>query len=174
MTVFTTERLLFRELQDTDVDALAEMYADPEVMRFIGTGGVRTWDDAARSVAKQQEEYRTRGYGEWATVRRDTGEMIGQCGIIRWPDVDGVEEIEVAYLLARSAWGQGFGTEAAIGIRDWGFRELGRERLVSLVYHDNVASIAVARKAGATWEKDVGFSGVTVALYAYDAAESGG
>ena len=165
--VFETDRLVFRELEDGDVDGLASMYADPEVMRYIGAGGVRTREDAARAIAKQRTEYRTRGYGEWATVRRDTGELVGECGIIRWPDIDGVEEIEVAYLLARSAWGQGFGTEAAFGIRDWGFQTLDRDRLVSLVYHDNVASIAVARKAGASWEKDVEFAGVTVALYAY-------
>jgi [ribosomal protein S5]-alanine N-acetyltransferase len=150
-----------------DVDALAAMYADPEVMRFIGMGGVKSYDDAARYIQSQLEEYATRGYGEWATVARDTQEMVGLCGLIRWPDIDGREEIEVAYLLARRAWGQGLATEAAVAIRDRGFSQLGRDRLVSLIYHDNAASIAVANKAGAVWEKDVSFSGVILALFAY-------
>lgn len=164
-----TERLVLRELEDTDIDVLSAMYADPEVMRWIGTGGVRTREHAQRSIERQREEYRERGYGEWATVRKDTGEMIGLCGLIRWPDIDGVEEIEVAYMLARSAWGQGFATEAAVTIREWGLGELNRDRLVSLVYHDNVASIAVARKAGMHWEKDVPFAGKSLAMYVYRA-----
>jgi len=163
--IIETERLVLRELSEPDVDALTSMYADPEVMRWIGTGGVRSRDDAVRSIELQREGYAEHGYGEWATVRRDTGEMVGLCGLIRWPDIEGTEEIEVAYMLARPSWGLGFATEAAVAIRDWGLRELGRERLVSLIYHDNVASIAVALKTGMTWEKDVSFSGVTVAMY---------
>lgn len=164
-SVIETERLVLRELGEEDVDALTSMYADPEVMRWIGTGGVRTRDDAVRSIERQRQEYAERGYGEWATVRRDTSEMIGLCGLIRWPDIEGTEEIEVAYMLARPSWGLGLATEAARAIRDWGLRELGRDRLVSLIYHDNVASMAVALKMGMTWERDVSFSGVTVAMY---------
>jgi ribosomal-protein-alanine N-acetyltransferase len=164
-TVIETERLFLRELVETDADALAAMYADPEVMRWIGRGGVRSHEDALRAIERQQREYRERGYGEWATVVRGTDEMIGLCGIIRWPDIDGVEEIEVAYLLARPVWGQGYATEAAVAIRDWGLRELHRDRLVSLIYRGNVASIAVARKIGMHFERDVSFSGLDVALY---------
>lgn len=160
-----TERLVLRELDENDVDALASMYADPEVMRWIGTGGVRSREDARRSIEKQRDEYDERGYGEWATIRRDTGEMVGLCGLIRWPHIDGAEEIEVAYMLARAAWGLGFATEAASAIRDWGLRELHRDRLVSLIYHDNAASIAVARKVGMHWEKDVSLSKDPVAMY---------
>ena len=173
MTVVATSRLDLRELAPADVDALTGMYSDLEVMRFIGMGGVRTREDAARAIAAQQQEYRDRGYGEWATIRRDTGAMIGMCGVIRWPDIDGVEELEVAYMLARDAWGRGYATEAAIAIRDWAFAVLTRERMVSLIYHDNAASIAVARNAGATWEKDVSVMGQSLALYVYRRLSNG-
>ena len=164
-TVIETPRLVLRELMPEDEDALAAIFADPEVMRWIGAGGARTRQDAREAIGRQLEEYAARGYGEWATILRDSGELIGMCGLIRWPDLDGVEEIEVAYLLARHAWRRGLGTEAASAIRDWGLRELGRERLVSLVYHDNVASMNVARKIGMSWEKDVPFKGATLALF---------
>lgn len=163
--VIETPRLILREVVDEDEEAFAAMLADPEVMRWIGAGGVRDRAAAQQTIAGQREAYRERGYGEWATVMRGSGEPIGLCGLIYWPDVDGVEEVEIAYLLARRAWGQGFATEAASAIRDWATRELGRERLVSLIYHDNVASIAVARKVGMTWEKDVALGEKTVALY---------
>jgi len=164
-TILETPRLTLRELVPQDEDALAAMYADPQVMRWIGSGGVQTREDAREAIRREIDGYRERGYGEWAATLRGSTEPIGMCGLIRWPDIDGVEEVEVAYLLARHAWGNGYATEAAATIRDWALRELRRDRLVSLVYHDNVASMNVARKIGMSWEKDVAFAGTTIALF---------
>jgi RimJ/RimL family protein N-acetyltransferase len=101
MIAIETPRLVLRELEPTDEDALAAMFSDPEVMRWIGTGGVRTREDARGVIALERARYAERGWGEWATCLRDTGETIGLCGLILWPDLDGAEELEVAYLLAR-------------------------------------------------------------------------
>jgi ribosomal-protein-alanine N-acetyltransferase len=67
--VIETPRLTLREPTTGDLDDLAAMYADPEVMGFIGTGGVLGRDDAARYIERQLGEYRERGFGEWATSR---------------------------------------------------------------------------------------------------------
>jgi ribosomal-protein-alanine N-acetyltransferase len=163
--VLGTPRLLLRELESADEETLTAFFADPEVMRWIGTGGVRTREHARRTIDHELAAYRDLGYGEWATTLRGSGEMIGLCGLIRWPDIDGAEEIEVAYLLGRAWWGLGYATEAATGIRDWARRELGRDRLISLVYHDNVASASVARKLGMSWEADVPLGDQTVAMF---------
>jgi [ribosomal protein S5]-alanine N-acetyltransferase len=168
-----TPRLILRELTLADVDILTAMYADEEVMRFIGTGGVLGRDDAARSIERQLDSYRERGFGEWATVLRESGEMVGLCGLIVWPDIDGVEELEVAYLLDRTAWGRGLGTEVAEAIRDRAARELGRERLVSCIYPENTASIRVAEKIGMRFEKGFEYHGAPMALYAWSAPRSG-
>ncbi len=115
-----TERLLLRDLEPDDLDALAAMFADEEVMRWIGAGGVLGRDVAAGMIERQQRHYLERGWGQWATVERASGRMIGVCGLILWPAIGGREELEVAYLLARDAWGKGFATEAALAIRDYG------------------------------------------------------
>lgn len=164
-TVIETSRLTMRELVDDDLDALTVMFADPEVMRFIGAGGVLDRDRAAKLIARQRAEYVDRGFGEWATVERATGAMIGLCGLIRWPDIDGVEELEVAYLLDRPAWGRGLGTEAAAAMRDHAVEHLGRRRLVSCIYPDNLASIGVATKIGMTFEKTFDHGGSPMSLY---------
>lgn len=166
--VLETPRLTLRELVPEDEDALAAMFADPEVMRWIGSGGVRTRRDARSAIRRQLDAYRDRGYGEWAATLRGSAEPIGMCGLIHWPDIDGIEEIEVAYLLARHVWGRGYATEAATAIRDRALRELRRDRLISLVYHDNVASMNVARKIGMTLEKDVTLGTATIALFSLD------
>jgi ribosomal-protein-alanine N-acetyltransferase len=167
--IFQTPRLTVRELTPGDVDALASMYADPEVMRYIGTGGARGRDDAARAIDRQRAVYADRGFGEWATVLRESGELVGLCGLIVWPDIEGTEELEVAYLLARDLWGRGLGTEVAGAIRDWAVRELDRTRLVSCIYPEHTASIHVAQKIGMRYEKDFLYEGLPMALYAWTA-----
>ncbi|HEY6566770.1 MAG TPA: GNAT family N-acetyltransferase [Actinomycetota bacterium] len=171
-SVEDTPRLRFRELVEDDVDTLATLFADPEVMQYIGTGGVLTRDRALRSIERQQAEYRERGFGEWATIERETDAMIGLCGLIRWPDIDGVEELEVAYLLARDAWGRGLGTEAATAIRDHAIEHLGRTRLISCIYPDNHASIRVATKVGMHFEKTFTYEGSPMSLFSLEAAPS--
>ena len=158
-----TERLLLRDLEQTDEDALATMFADPEVMRFIGRGGVLGRDVARRMIEREREHYAERGWGQWAAVEREDERFIGVCGLILWPDIDGREELEVAYLLSRDAWGVGYATEAAAAIRDFGVNV--RPDLVSLIYPDNLASINVATKIGMSYEKDVGFEGNQLRLY---------
>lgn len=167
--ILETPRLALRALAPGDLDALAAMYADPEVMRYIGTGGPRGRDDAARAIDRQLTVYVERGFGEWAAVLRESGDMVGLCGLIVWPDIEGTEELEVAYLLAREAWGRGLGTEVAGAIRDWAVRELGRRRLVSCIYPEHSASIHVAQKIGMRYEKDFLYEGEPMALYAWSA-----
>ena len=111
-----TERLVLRELEPGDLDDLAAMFADEEVMRWIGgrrrpRTRRRGRHDRAPTAATTLE----RGWGQWATVERASGRMIGVCGLILWPSIGGREELEVAYLLARTDWGKGFATEAAHG-----------------------------------------------------------
>ena len=159
-----TDRLLLRDLEPDDLDDLAAIFADEEAMRWIGAGGVLGRDVAAGMIEREQRHYRERGWGQWATVERASGHVIGVCGLILWPAIGGREELEVAYLLARHAWGKGYATEAAAAIRDHAL-VLGTERPVSLIYPDNAASIRVAEKNGMVYEKDVPFQGHMLRLY---------
>jgi len=62
--------------------------------------------------------------------------------------------VEVAYLINKEYWGQGLGTEAAQGILDYGFEQLGLSRLICLIERENQASMRVAEKIGMTFEKE--------------------
>jgi ribosomal-protein-alanine N-acetyltransferase len=85
--------------------------------------------------------------------------VIGYCGLFFFPDVGGQPEIEIGYRFARSAWGQGYATEAALAVRDYAFTTLGIKRLIAMVDPSNVASIRVVEKTGMHYEKDVMFEG---------------
>jgi [ribosomal protein S5]-alanine N-acetyltransferase len=162
--VLVTPRLILREQTMDDLDDIAAFAADPEVMRYLGTGGVRTRDDAKEALEWMLERYAEDGFGLWATVEKATGRWIGRCGLLLH-EIDGAVETEVAYALVRDAWGHGYATEAATAARDHATGALGRRRLICLIHHGNDASVNVATKLGMRFERDVPFRGITVAMY---------
>ncbi len=168
MIELETERLIFRHLVPGDLDALAAIQGDPEVMRYFPSGPrtrEATGIDLARCIAVQAEH----GFSLWATVERSSGLLIGRCGLL--PQRIGErQEVEIAYLIARSRWGLGLGSEAAVGLRDHGFGRLGMGRLVSIIDRDNRASRRVAEKAGLTPERMIQFMNHRCWLYAIEAS----
>jgi ribosomal-protein-alanine N-acetyltransferase len=185
VTVIETDRLLLRQMTPDDLDALAELYADPEVMRYIGTGQVRTreqsqqslewfltsnaraWTPEALARLPQLNQVIERGghFNLWATILKSEGRFIGRCGLIPW-NLDGRHEVEVAYMLAKPYWGRGLATEAAVAICDHGHHRLGFQRLVSLIQPGNVASRRVAEKAGMRYEGDILIQQTPACVYA--------
>jgi RimJ/RimL family protein N-acetyltransferase len=152
--ILETERLILRHQVPEDLDALWTLYTDPEVTRHI--------PDAPRSREEAREELewhqhghpKNRALGLWATIHKATGQFIGRCGLLPWM-LDGQAEVEVAYTLARTYWGQGLGTEAAQAILTYGFERLGLTRLVCLIEPGNIASARVAEKIGMALEKEM-------------------
>ena len=166
MIVLETARLTLRHLEPADLDVLATIQADPEVMRFFPTGP-RSLDlterDLTRCIATQAEH----GFSLWATIDRASGLFIGRCGLLPQA-LGGVQEVEIAYLIARSHWGRGLATEAAQAIRDHGFHHLRQKRLVSIIHRDHVASQRVAEKNGLKRERMVQFMSHRCWLYAIE------
>ena len=166
MIVLETARLTLRHLEPGDLDDLASIQADPEVMRYFPSGPRSrdlTQSDLDRCIAIQAEH----GFSLWATIDRADGRFIGRCGLL--PESHGVAEVEIAYLIARSHWGLGLATEAARAIRDYGMGPLGQSRLVSIIHRDNLASRRVAEKTGLRAERMVQFMNHRCWLYAIEA-----
>ena len=170
MIVLETARLTLRHLEPSDLDALATIQADPEVMRFF-PAGPRSRDlterDLTRCVATQAEH----GFSLWATIDNASGTFIGRCGLLPQA-LGGIQEVEIAYLIARSHWGRGLATEAARAIRDHGLHQLGHKRLVSIIHRDHVASQRVAEKNGLRRERLVQFMSHRCWLYAIEAPQA--
>lgn len=153
MKILETRRLILRHLEPDDLNELFALYSDPEVRRYFPEGIL------TREETKEELEWFLNGHprhpelGLWATVYKETGQFIGRCGLLPWT-IDGRDEVEVAYLIDKSYWGQGLGTEAAQGVLDYGFNTLNLTRLVCLIDHDNLASIKVATNIGMRFEKE--------------------
>jgi RimJ/RimL family protein N-acetyltransferase len=152
--VLETERLLLRHLILDDLDKLFTLYQDVEIRRYFPEG-ILNYEDT-----KEELEWHMNGHPEypelglWATIYKETGKFIGRCGLLPW-EIDGRLEVEIAYLLDKTFWGQGLATEAAKGILRYGFETLKLSRLICLIDPDNIASQNVAKRIGMALERRV-------------------
>ena len=161
--ILETPRLLLRKFTALDADALEVLLGDPCVMEYypaaLDRKGVQGWIE--RNLAR----YARDGHGLWAMVVKDSHQLIGDCGCTM-QEVEGRHEVEVGYHVRRDLWGRGYATEAARACIEYGFRELGAQRVISMIRPENVRSIRVAEKNGMHREKIVFWRGYDHCIYA--------
>jgi RimJ/RimL family protein N-acetyltransferase len=139
-----SDALVLDPLARTDFDWLCALYADPEVMRYIGTG-VRTEQQSRANLEALLAEGERRGFGYWLVRDRATGERLG--GALLMIRSEG-SPVELGFLFARRAWGKGVATQAARMLVAHAFGVLRVPELQAFIDVDNAASGAVLRKAG--------------------------
>jgi RimJ/RimL family protein N-acetyltransferase len=145
--VLETERLLLRGWGADDRAPFAAMNADPEVMRYFPSVLTRTESD--ERVERIVQSFEQDGFGLWAVEERSSHRFLGFTGLAR-PDFDAhfTPAVEIAWRLAREAWGHGFASEAARAAAAFAFDELGLAELVSFTVEQNARSRAVMRRLG--------------------------
>lgn len=163
-----TRRLLLRQLAPGDFNDHAEISSDPGVMKYVGRGGALTRDDAWHSLAWLLGHWQLAGAGAWAVCERDTGRFIGRAGFIAAPDWPG---LELAWLLKRDAWGQGYAFEACTAILDGCQGWLAGKELISLIHPDNQRSIRLARRLGAEPAGTTAFMGAELLKFVHGRRE---
>jgi [ribosomal protein S5]-alanine N-acetyltransferase len=171
-----TERLVLRRLSPDDLDLFRAMYADAEVMRYLGAGRPLTTEESEASVGRMLRNFEVDGFGQLGVVRKQDGELIGRCGFLVWDaetltptteaEATAPTELEVGYALGRPHWGCGYATEAASAVRDHAFGPMGRNRLIAFIRPGNVASRRVALKLGMEHERDVTLMELPAQLFA--------
>ncbi|MBP2049897.1 RimJ/RimL family protein N-acetyltransferase [Streptomyces griseochromogenes] len=135
------------------------MNADPEVREHLGDVLTREQSDA--SVARFQTEFDQRGYGWWAVEAQATGEFIGFAGLDEVDDGMPFTGVEIGWRLARSAWGQGYATEAALAVLAYGFDTLELPEVLAVTTATNLRSQAVMRRIGMTRDPADDFDDLT-------------
>ena len=154
-----TDRLLLRPLVENDWEMALETFMDPEVMKFVADVG------SEEALAEEMKTAIRRGaggrIGVWCVLQRETGEKLGTAILLplpieeddtdwslvqedRYPDAD----IEVGYILKRSAWGNGYATEACRRLVQFAFEETELNEIVAVTDPRNAASQKVLRKCG--------------------------
>jgi ribosomal-protein-alanine N-acetyltransferase len=152
LIVLSTERLTLRRLERDDLAPLFALYRDPEIRMYF--------PDKTLTLKQTREELewflgghpKNPQIGLWATIERSTGFFLGRCGLLPWT-IDGREEVELAFLIDKRRWGEGFATEAANGIIQHAQHQLGLKRLICLIMAGNAASVRVAQKVGMAFDR---------------------
>ena len=148
MAKIDTERLVMRGWRESDLGPWAEMNADPEVRRYLGP--LLTFEQASAWALNYQDDLDHYGFGFWALEVRASGEFIGFTGLRSVDDGMPFTGIELAWRLARPAWGHGYATEAGRAALRYGFGTLGHPEIVAVTMARNLRSQAVMRRIGMT------------------------
>lgn len=150
-----TQRLFLRHLEAADLDFVAEMLGNAEVMRFWPRAMSRA--EAEEWIVRQQERYARDGFGYWLALYRATGQPVGQAGLLA-VHVDGQREISLGYILHRPYWGRGFATEAGLACRDMAYETYDAARVIALIRPENIPSRRVADRMGMRPEQQVSYA----------------
>ena len=155
MAIITeTDRLLIRTwIPEEDAEQVFEIYSNPEVTRFLITK-VDSIENSRnlllRWVAKSLEW--NNGAGLWAIVLKETGEIVGTIILIqlRFDHEQLTQDYEIGWHLRRTSWGNGYATEAANSILDYGFKTLKLPVIYSIAHSENTDSLRVIQRLGMT------------------------
>jgi ribosomal-protein-alanine N-acetyltransferase len=162
-----SERLILRRMTLDDLPFFARIHADPIVARYLGHGQPRPAEETSDWLQQALDAYVEVELGPLAVVRKSDGALLGRCGlndlvVERVPagtvprawfwrstaptDIEVTFEPELGYTFDAAAWGQGYASEAARCVSEYGRNVLQLPRIVSLIHPDNVRSRKVAQK----------------------------
>ena len=148
-----TDLLLLRAFEKNDLDPFAAMVADSEVMQqatYDGTAMTRA--QAWNWLCLMLGHWHMRDFGIWAVEEKSSGEFIGRIGL---QFLDWFDDVELVWMLSKSAWGKGFASEGARAAIDFGLNNLALPRIAAVIRQENKRSVRLAERLGMELEKEV-------------------
>lgn len=165
-----SERLLYRELQDSDDEAMFALDSDPEVHHYLGNNPLTDIKQSREYIKIVQEQYRTNGIGRMAVILKETNEFIGWAGLKLEHNVNGHDQFyDVGYRFMQKYWGNGYASEAAKFFVDYGFKVLKLKKINACAVIENIGSRKALEKAGLKYIEDFDYGeGEICAWYELD------
>ena len=121
--------------------------------------------DAEEWIERNLKRYTEHGHGLYAIVLKESGDVIGDCGLVT-QEIEGGPELEVGYHLRRDQWGHGYATEAARACMQHAFQALKAPKVISLIRPENLPSRRVAERNGMKIERKITYFGLPHLVYA--------
>jgi RimJ/RimL family protein N-acetyltransferase len=143
--VIETDRLFVRPWRASDLEEILEVYGDPDAMRFVGDGTILQREDAVTWLEVTESNYRRRGYGMCAVIRRDSGDVIGCAGLVHPGDQP---ECEIKYVLKRDHWNRGYASELVPAMVRYAREVHERDTVIATSDPRNLISHRVLEKSG--------------------------
>jgi len=145
--VIETDNLTLRHYSIDDAEALYKILSDPETMSFWPSPF--TMERVCEWIERSLRSYEECGFGRYPVFLRESGEMIGDCGILRVP-IAGETVNDIGYIFHHDHWGKGYAIEAATAVMNYAFDTLELDRLHANMAYDHKASRRIAEKLGMT------------------------
>jgi RimJ/RimL family protein N-acetyltransferase len=155
-----TDRLRLRLFHPQDLDELASMFSDPQVMRYVADGKPAGRDVAEKALTSVIDHWRRHGFGRWAAEDKETRQFVGFGGL---RSLFGMPE--VVYHFSPAYWGKGLATELGRASLRYGFEEHRFEKIVAIAKPENAASIRVMEKLGMHYEMNTRYYDIDVVQY---------
>lgn len=160
--ILKTNRLRLEKLGPSHRGDLYELLSNPKVHKYFPK--TLDQDESKAFYEKIQDNYNTYGHCFWAVIRSIDNLFLGICGLLS-QTIDGQKEIEVGFRISDEFWGHGYGTEAAKGCIEYGWKTLNLTSIISLIRPENLPSIRVAEKNGLKFEKETVFQNLHHRVY---------
>ncbi|WP_158839894.1 GNAT family N-acetyltransferase [Polaribacter sp. L3A8] len=148
-----TERLLLRELRQSDLEAMFKLDSNPEVHKYLGNNSITTKAAAEKNIAFVIKQYQEHGIGRFAVIEKSSGDFIGWSGLKlnkgKKESLNGYQDfIDIGYRLIPKYWKKGYGLEAAIACLDYGFKTMNYNIIYGAAEIRNVGSNKILQKIG--------------------------
>ena len=157
ITIIETERLILREFVASDFEAVYDFGSNKEVQKYTGDTLVDSLEDAKELIKNVWlNDYKTYGYGRWATIYKPTDKLIGFAGLKYLPEF---HETDIGFRFLPQYWGKGIATEVSKEIITYGFEQLHLKRIIGIAMPENVGSSKVLEKIGLSYYKTADYDG---------------
>ena len=164
--MLTSQRLQFENYTEQDIEFLERLLKNPNMVKYIGKGHVRSDDEIKHFLAWILNHYEIHEhYGLKLLINKETDEKIGHAGIVPQM-IEGEDVLEIGYWIDEIHWQKGYATEAAEALKDLGLNHLKLKKMISLIQIDNRTSEKVALRMGMEKEKQIVLNGKNVNVYA--------
>ena len=138
-----TERLLLRHLTEADAPALHRTTGDPDVMKRWWPGPDKDVQQTRGRIVEINEHWDTHGFGDWGVIEKESGDLIGFCGLHY---ISNMPEVNIGCALRGSEWRKGYGTEVMRSVVQYGFDNLTLAEIVGVIMPGNQKSVGLSEK----------------------------
>lgn len=155
-----TERLILRDMRESDLEGMFELDSDPMVHKYLGNKPVKTKAESIKVIHGVLRQYQDRGIGRWVVTEKESGNFIGWSGLRLNTEynMNGFTKYyDVGYRLIPKYWGKGYATESGKAAVEYAFKTMKLSRLYATTEINNQASHNVLLKIGLDYIEDFYF-----------------